>query len=229
MLLKFLGHSCFSLSIGATSLIIDPYLNENPQAVIKAGEIKTDWVLVTHGHHDHMGDAVEIAKRNNATIITITEIARYCEARGAKTHAMYIGGKHDFGGFKIKLTLALHGSSIGTDPIEYLGQPCGFLIFTEGKTIYFAGDTGIFGDMELIGRLHPIDLVILPIGDNFTMGPEDALEAVKLIKPAHVIPTHYNTWDIIAQDPRVFKNEVEKETGIPVTILSPGDTFSIDS
>lgn len=227
MILRFLGHACFFLQTGVTSLIIDPYLNDNPQAVITADEIKTDWVLVTHGHFDHLGDAVEIAKQNNAAIITISEVARYCGAKGAQTHAMYIGGKHNFGEFTVKMTVALHGSSIGTNPVEYLGQPCGFLIFIGGKTIYYSGDTGLFGDMELIGRLHPIDLAILPIGDNYTMGPEDALEAVKMLKPRFVIPTHYNTWDIITQDPDKFKSAVEVETGIRVTVLNPGDTFEL--
>ncbi|WP_418792062.1 metal-dependent hydrolase [Phosphitispora sp. TUW77] len=227
MILEFMGHACFMLKTRNTAMIIDPYLNGNPQALTKPDDIRTNWVLVTHGHADHLGDAVEIALNNKATIITITEVARYCEKSGAKTHAMYIGGKYNFGDFTVKMTLALHGSSIGTNPIEYLGQPCGFLIFAEGTTIYFAGDTGIFGDMELIGRLHPIDLAILPIGDNFTMGPEDALEAVKLLKPKHVIPTHYNTWDIITQDPNKFKNAIERETGIPVTVLQPGSMFKL--
>ncbi|PKM47191.1 MAG: metal-dependent hydrolase [Firmicutes bacterium HGW-Firmicutes-8] len=227
MIVKFLGHACFFLQNGGTSLIIDPFLDDNPQAVIRAGEIKTDWILVTHGHSDHLGDAIQIAKQNDAIIITVTEVARYCGVRGARTHAMYIGGKHNFGEFTVKMTVALHGSSIGTNPVEYLGQPCGFLIFIGGKTIYYAGDTGLFGDMELIGRLHPIDLAILPIGDNYTMGPEDALEAVKMLKPRYVIPTHYNTWDIITQDPDKFKSAVEDETGIQVAVLNPGDTFEL--
>lgn len=227
MLISFLGHACISMNTGRTSMIIDPYLNDNPQAVVRAGDVKVNWVLVTHGHNDHMGDAIEIARNNQATIITISEVARYCSVRGAKTHAMYIGGKHDFGDFTVKLTLALHGSSVGANPVEYLGQPCGFLIFAEGKTIYFTGDTGLFGDMALIGRLHPVDLVILPIGDNYTMGPEDALEAVKLIKPKHVIPVHYNTWDIIAQDPVRFRESVEQETGVPVTVLKPGESMEL--
>lgn len=225
MKLTFYGHSCYFLETGDTRIIIDPFLNENPQAVIKADEVAADWILVTHGHYDHMGDAVEIASKNNATIISISEVAKYCQNKGAKTHGMYIGGKYNFGRFTVKMTLALHGSSIGVNPIEYLGQPCGFLIFAEGKTIYFAGDTGLFGDMELIGRLNSIDLAVLPIGDNFTMGPEDALEAVRMIKPKMVIPTHYNTWDIINQNPDVFKQSVEQNTGIPVTILSPGGSF----
>lgn len=227
MQITFLGHACFYLKVGQTKIIIDPYLSGNPQAAVKPEEIEAEWILVTHGHQDHLGDAVEIAKQNNATIVTITEVARYCAARGAKTHAMYIGGKHEFGDFTVKMTLALHGSSIGTNPIEYLGQPCGFLLFCEGRTIYYSGDTGLFGDMELIGRLHPVDLAILPIGDNFTMGPEDALEAVKMLKPAHVVPMHYNTWDIIAQNPLVFKEAVEKETGVQVTVLKPGSSLEL--
>jgi len=227
VLLRFLGHACCFFKTGSAQMVIDPYLNDNPQAAVKANQVKAEWILVTHGHSDHLGDAVEIARRNNGTIITITEVARYCSSKGVKTHAMYIGGKHNFGSFTVKMTLALHGSSAGSDPIEYLGQPCGFLLFTEGKTVYHAGDTGLFGDMELIGRLHPIDLAILPIGDNYTMGPEDALYAVKLLKPKHVVPVHYNTWDIISQDPLKFKKAVEGETGVPVTTLKPGDSFEL--
>lgn len=227
MLLRFLGHACFFLQLEGAKIILDPYLNNNPQAVLSPDQVTADWVLVTHGHHDHLGDAVEIAQRNKATIITISEIARYCSAKGVKAHAMYIGGKYNFGTFSIKLTLALHGSSTSADPTEYLGQPCGFLVFAEGKTIYFAGDTGIFGDMELIGRLHPIDLAVLPIGDNYTMGPEDALEAVKLLKPKLVIPAHYNTWDIIRQNPEQFKAAVENNTGVPVSVVLPGNTLEL--
>lgn len=227
MLIKFLGHACCLMQFDGTQIIIDPYLKDNPQAAVSPDEVICDWVLVTHGHNDHLGDAVEIAKKNNATIITIPELARYCALNGVKTHGMYIGGKYNFGNFSVKLTLALHGSSTGTNPIQYLGQPCGFLVFANGKTIYFAGDTGIFGDMELIGRLHPIDLAVLPIGDNYTMGPEDALEAVKLLKPKQVIPVHYNTWDIIRQNPEQFKAEVEAKTGVPVNVLLPGETFEL--
>lgn len=227
MKLTSYGHACYYLETGKTKIIIDPFLNENPQAVIKPDDVKAEWILVTHGHYDHMGDAVEIASKNNATIVSISEVAKYCGSQGVKTHAMYIGGKYNFGQFAVKITLALHGSSIGGNPIQYLGQPCGFLIFVEGKTIYFAGDTGLFGDMGLIGKMHPIDLAILPIGDNFTMGPEDALEAVRMIKPKMVIPTHYNTWDIIKQNPEAFKEAVELNTDIPVTVLNPGSSCTL--
>lgn len=227
MQLKFLGHSCFLVHFGGIKMIIDPYLIGNPQAVISPDQVTCDWILVTHGHSDHMGDAAEIGKQNNATIIAIAEVARYCAAKGAKSHSMNIGGKRNFGHFSVKLTEAQHSSSIGSNPIEYLGQSCGFLLFVGGKTVYFSGDTGIFGDMELIGRLHPIDLAVLPIGDNFTMGPEDALEAVKLLKPKQVIPVHYNTWDVIKQNPEQFKSEVEANTGVQVNVLLPGDTFEL--
>lgn len=227
MFLTFLGHACFLLQTGSTNLIIDPFLDNNPLAAAKASEVKAEWILVTHGHSDHLGDAVPIARANNGTIIANSEVARYCSNQGVKTHGMYIGGKHNFGDFTVKLTLALHGSSTGSDPIIYLGQPCGFLIFLEGKTIYYAGDTGLFGDMEMIGRLHSPDLAILPIGDNYTMGPEEALEAVRLIKPKMVIPMHYNTWNLIAQDPLIFRTTVESETDTPVTVLEPGDTFKL--
>ena len=227
MLLTYLGHACFQIRTDSTEIIIDPFLRGNPKAVAKPADIQAPWILVTHGHSDHLGDAVEIATKNNATIISVFEIATYCSRKGVKTHGMHIGGRHNFGDFSVKLTQALHGSSIGADPIEYLGSPCGFLIFSEGKTIYFAGDTGLFGDMELIGRLHPLDLTVLPIGDNFTMGPEDALEAVRLLKPKNVIPGHYNTFDLIAQDPAKFKQAVESATGVPVTVLNPGESFEL--
>ncbi|MDT3705174.1 MAG: metal-dependent hydrolase [Thermincola sp.] len=224
MLLKFLGHACFYLEFDRTKIIVDPFLKGNPQAMMSPEEVTCDWVLVSHGHGDHLGDAVQIAGQNDATIITIPELAHYCADKGVKAHGMYIGGKHSFGNFTVKLTLALHGSSMGT---QYLGNPCGFLIFAGGKTIYYSGDTGLFGDMALISRLHPIDLAVLPIGDNYTMGPEDALEAVKMLKPKKVIPVHYNTWDLIKQDPQQFKTEVEAKTGVPVQVLRPGETYTL--
>lgn len=222
----FLGHAGFLLQ-GSKTVSIDPFLTGNPLAKTKADDIKADLILVSHGHGDHLGDTVEIAKNSGGTVVSVFELATYCARQGAKAHGMHIGGSHTFGGVKVKLTPAWHGSGFGEGPMEYLGTPCGFVINMDGKTIYHSGDTGLFGDMALIGRLHPIDLALLPIGDNFTMGPEDALEAVKLIKPKIVVPMHYNTWPLIEQDPDSFKAGVESTTDSKVSVLKPGDSLEI--
>ncbi|MFA7468409.1 MAG: metal-dependent hydrolase [Desulfotomaculaceae bacterium] len=228
MKVTFLGHACFLIN-GTSNIIIDPFLTGNPMAVTKKEDIQTDYVLVSHGHYDHMGDAVAVAKKCNATAVSVAEIANYLARNGVNAHAMHIGGGHDFGSFKVKLTPAWHGSSLPRDDgtAEYLGNPCGFIVTIDGKVIYHAGDTGLFGDMELIGRLNSIDLALIPIGDNFTMGPQDALEAIKLIKPRVVIPMHYNTWPLIEQDVGKFKEDVQTNTGVTVRILSPGEALDM--
>lgn len=227
MKITYLGHAAFFLE-GESKILIDPFLRDNPLATVRPENLHPDLILVSHGHGDHLGDAVEIAKRTGATIVSVFELASYCSRQGAKAHAMHIGGSHQFGPVKVKLTPAWHGSGLVMDgPAEYLGNPCGFVINLEGKNIYHAGDTGLFGDMALIGRLHPIDLALIPIGDNFTMGPEDALEAVKLIKPSVVIPMHYNTWPLIEQDPQDFKRKVEAQTTARVVVLAPGESYEL--
>jgi L-ascorbate metabolism protein UlaG (beta-lactamase superfamily) len=188
--------------------------------------VEADYILVSHGHGDHVGDTLAIAKRTGAMVISNYEIASWVEGKGAKSHGQHLGGgyKHPFG--YLKLTLALHGSVLpdGT----YGGNPAGFLLTTqEGKKIYMAGDTGLFGDMRLIGE-EGIDLAVIPIGDNYTMGPEDALRAVKLLQPRHVIPIHFNTWDLIAQNPTAWAQRVEKETEAEVHVLKPGESFTLD-
>jgi len=229
MRLTFLGHAAFFLETEDVSIAVDPFLTGNPAAPANRN-IKADYILVSHGHGDHLGDAVALAKQSGGTILSVYELANYCARQGAKVHTMHIGGSRDFGTFKVKLTQALHGSSTGGDrgPAEYLGNPCGFLINVGGKTIYHAGDTGLFGDMALIGRLNSIDVALLPIGDNFTMGPEDALEAVKMLNPRQVIPMHYNTWPLVAQDPDAFKKAVETQTAAGVTILQPGQSLTLE-
>lgn len=224
MKITFLGHSCFLLE-GENKILIDPFITGNPATQARAEDLKADLVLVSHGHGDHLGDAVQIAKHNDATIVSVYEIVNYCTRQGAKAHPMHIGGSHQFGPVKIKLTPAWHGSGFITDgPAEYMGTPCGFIITMGGKTIYHSGDTALFGDMELIGRLNPLDLAMLPIGDNFTMGPADALEAVKMLKPKTVIPMHYNTWPLIEQNPEIFKSNVERDTLAAVVVIKPGET-----
>jgi L-ascorbate metabolism protein UlaG (beta-lactamase superfamily) len=219
--LKFLGHACFLLSEGKNSLIIDPFLTGNPITKDNAEQIDCQYILVSHGHDDHLGDAVSIARSTGATIITTAEIARACIEKCVSAHAMHIGGKHSFDFGFIRITPAFHGSGIPG------GHACGFIINFFGKTFYHTGDTGLFSDMSLLGRLEKIDVALLPIGDNYTMGPSDAAEAAGMIKPKLVVPMHYNTWPIIAQDPVAFKQDVENRFGIPVQIMQPGETFAL--
>lgn len=221
------GHACFSLTDGTYDLIIDPFLNENPLAEIKAKDVKPTHILVTHGHSDHLGDALDIAKRTKAIIIASNELAQYCQLHGAKTAPMHIGGARQFPFGKIKLTPAWHSSAIfdGTKFI-YLGTPCGFLIQIKEKTFYHAGDTGLFGDMKLIGDRHQLDYALLPIGDNYVMGPEDALEAAAMLKAKYTIPMHYNTFPIIAQDPYLYINKLE-DRGLAGQVLKPGERIEI--
>lgn len=219
--LKFIGHSCFLLSEGKKKLIIDPFITGNPHSTTQTEQIDCQYVLVSHGHDDHLGDAFAIALQNGATVISTAEIARACAEKKVSAHSMHIGGKHSFDFGFVRITQAFHGSGIPG------GHACGFIINFYGKTFYHAGDTGIFGDMALLGRLERIDVALLPIGDNFTMGPSDAAEAANLIRPGLVVPMHYNTWPIIAQDPAPFKKDVEGRFGIPVHIMQPGEAMTI--
>ncbi|MRR30328.1 metal-dependent hydrolase, partial [bacterium] len=215
------GHAVFALETGGYKIWVDPYLKGNPAAAITPDQVAADYILITHGHGDHVGDAVEIAKRTGATIISNAEISKWMSAKGLKTHAQHIGGgyTHPFG--YLKLTMALHGSMLPDGANG--GNPVGFLLTTdEGKKIYLAGDTGLFGDMRLIGE-EGIDLAALPIGDNFTMGPADALRAVKLLQPVHVIPIHFSTFDVIKQDAAAWARMVEQETSAKVHLLTPGE------
>lgn len=224
MRVTYLGHAGFFLE-GSAKIAIDPFITGNPAAKHRVDEIRADLVLVSHGHGDHLGDAVPIARQSGGTVVGVYELANYCLRNGAQAHPLHIGGSRSFGAAKVKLTPAWHGTGFGDGPMEYLGTPCGFVINMDGKNIYHAGDTGLFGDMELIGRMHPIDLALLPIGDNFTMGPEDALEAVKMLRPGLVIPMHYNTWPLIQQDPLKFKSAVEAATTSKVAVIAPGESL----
>lgn len=222
--LKFYGHACFGIEGGGASMLIDPFLTGNPQATISADQAKADYVLVSHGHGDHLGDAIAIAKRTGATIVANFEIASYCQKQGCSVHPLHIGGGYNFPFGRVKLTIAHHGSSLPDG--SYGGNPAGFLVTIESKTIYHACDTGLFYDMKLIGE-EGVDVAILPIGDNFTMGPVDALRAVKLIDPLVVIPIHYNTFDLIKQDPEAFAQKVAAETRSRCEILKPGDALTL--
>lgn len=218
----FYGHACFSLQQGKDTLLFDPYLTENPWQTAKANEVSCTYILVTHAHGDHLGDAVDIAKRTGATIISTAEVANQCAAAGCNVHSMHIGGTHRFSFGKVRITPAFHGSGIAG------GHAAGFMVtLSDQLTLYYSGDTGVFGDMALLGRLSPIDWAILPIGDNYTMGIDDAVEAVRLLKPKKVIPIHYNTWPLIQQSPEEFKDKTEDQTNSRVFIVAPGNDLDL--
>jgi L-ascorbate metabolism protein UlaG (beta-lactamase superfamily) len=221
--LRFLGHSACEVVDGDTRLLIDPFLTGNPLAAASPDELNPTAILISHAHNDHMGDALAIAKRTGAMIVGIFEVAAWFEGQGAQSHGMSIGGGHQFPWGWVKLTQAWHGSTYQDEHGNFLtlGTPAGFLVRLGGKLLYHAGDTGLFGDMALIGR-QGLDLALLPIGDNFTMGPDDALEAVRLLKPRRVVPIHYNTFPVIRQDAAAWKKRVEEETGVPCEALPPG-------
>ncbi len=225
MKIKFLGHAAVLIQLKEKNLIIDPFISNNPCCPIKIADLpRIHYILVTHGHGDHLGDTVEIAKRDQATVVANFELCSYISKHGISTHPMHIGGKYVFEFGSIKLTPALHGSSIveGDLPI-YAGNPCGFLIEAEGKKIYHAGDTGLTKDMELLAKEN-IDVAMLPIGGNFVMDLWDAVEAAKMIKPKVAIPIHYNTWSVIKADPDKFAAELAK-VGIKCTVMRPGEAI----
>jgi len=224
--LTWYGHATLGLETGGYKILIDPFFSGNPAASVSAEEVAADYILVSHGHGDHVGDTLDIVKRTGAKAISNAEIAGWLSNKGVDAHGQHLGGgyTHPFG--YLKLTLALHGSALPDGSNG--GNPAGFLLTTnDGYKIYMACDTGLFGDMRLIGE-EGIDLAVLPIGDNYTMGPDDALRAVKLLEPKHAIPIHYNTWDLIAQDPNTWAERVKAETSTLVTVLEPGGTFSLD-
>jgi L-ascorbate metabolism protein UlaG (beta-lactamase superfamily) len=223
---RWLGHACLLVESDGRRLLIDPFLTGNPAAAAKAGEVPADFILVSHGHGDHVGDAVAIAQRTGATAVANYEISEWLKKQGvAKVHGQQHGGGHAFAFGRVKLTLAFHGSALPDGSNG--GNPCGFLLYlNDGTKIYDAADTGLFGDMRLIGE-EGIDLAILPIGDNFTMGPDDALRAVKLLQPKKVLPIHYNTWDLIAQDAHAWAERVKKETKAQPVVLKPGEWVTV--
>ncbi len=219
------GHGTHGLEVSGHHILVDPFLSDNPAASTTADQVPADFILVSHGHGDHIADAAAVAKRTGASVISNFEIAGWLENQGVTTHGQHLGGgfHHPFG--YLKLTIAHHGS--GLPDGSYGGNPAGFLLTTpDGEKIYLACDTGLFLDMQLIGD-EGIDLAVLPIGDNFTMGPDDALRAVKLVRPKHVVPVHYNTWDLIVQDAEAWARRVQAETDSQVHVLSPGGSLTL--
>ncbi len=220
---SYFGHGTHGIESAGFKIVIDPFFDANPASPLKAEDVETDFIFVSHGHFDHVADAVSIAKRNDALVISNAEIAGWIAKQDARSHGQHIGGgyTHPFG--YLKLTMALHGSALPDGSNG--GNPAGMLLTTKSnEKIYCACDTGLFGDMKLIGD-EGIDLAVLPIGDNYTMGPEDALKAVKMLRPKYVIPSHYNTWPLIEQDVDSWAQKVESETETKVKLLKPGENY----
>lgn len=219
------GHSCFQIETGEHTLLIDPFLTDNPMTSVSPDDVNPDFIIISHGHADHVGDAVAIAKRTGATVISNFEIVNWLGNQGVEnSHAQHLGGgcQHPFGHFK--LTIAHHGSALPDG--SYGGNPAGLLLTLGDKKIYHAGDTGLFYDMTLIGE-EGIDVAILPIGDNFTMGPADSIKAINFLQPKQVIPMHYNTWPPIEQDANAWAETVKSETSAEPVVLEPGGTLEV--
>lgn len=225
MQLRYFSHSSFLITLDSgTRLLIDPFLDGNPTSPVNASEIEAEYILLTHGHGDHFGDTLSIAKRCDSLCICENELASYIASKGVRAHNMHIGGSYGFDFGKVKLVQALHTSV--TPDNECVGAATGILVFVQDKIIYHMGDTGLFMDLKLIGQLHSIDYLLVPIGDNFTMGIDDAVKACSFINPGCAVPMHYNTFDVINCDPAEFEKKA-KAQGINCQILEFGQQIDL--
>jgi len=216
------GHSCFEYETVEGRILIDPFLSGNPKADIGPEEVEgIDAIVVSHGHGDHWGDTVSIATRTGATVVAAYELARLASDSGCESHGLACGGGHRFDFGHVKLVPAAHGSLTEADP-KYSTNPCGIVITAGGKTLYHAGDTALTADIRLLGELFEFDCACLPIGDNFTMGPEDALHAARFLSAGLVVPMHYDTFPLIEQDAAAWAEKVRSETGCRCEVLVPG-------
>ncbi len=223
--LTWLGHGSWTIATGGLHIVLDPFLDDSPVAPVKSDQVAADFILVSHGHFDHMADVEKIAKRTGATVIANFEICEWFAARGIeKTHAMNIGGSFTFPFGSVKMTPAWHTSMLPDGANG--GTAAGFILSLPEGNVYFACDTGLFGDMQLIGAAGLV-LAALPIGDNFTMGPDDALEAVKLLRPKRVVPVHNNTWPLIAQDAQQWARRVAEQTEAEPVVLAAGEKIRL--
>ena len=225
MKLRYFSHSAFMITTDdGKRVLIDPFLSGNPNSPVSADEVQAEFILITHGHGDHLGDTLPIAKRCNSLCICENELSTYLSSKGANVHTMHIGGEREFEFGKVKIISALHTSV--TPDNECVGAATGFILFIQDKIICHLGDTGLSMEMKLLGELYDIDYLLAPIGDNFTMGIEDAVTATNFIWPKCVIPMHYNTFDIIKVDPLSFKNKVEA-MGISCNVLEFGQEIDL--
>ncbi|MEO8091656.1 MAG: metal-dependent hydrolase [bacterium] len=238
MEIRFHGHSCFELSEGSARVLIDPFLKpNNPLAVATASEVEPTQILITHGHVDHMADAIPVAKRTGAPCAAIVEIANWLQARGLENVSdPNLGGTISFDGGWAKLVQAFHTSTLpGSEEAPFsaedgvaIGQAAGWVVNLGGTTVYHAGDTCLFGDIRLIAERTPLDVALLPIGGHYTMDRHDAAIAAEMTGASTVVPMHYDTFPPIETDAEAFKADVEAATSAQVVVLAPGDTHSTD-
>ncbi|MCM3619441.1 metal-dependent hydrolase [Sutcliffiella horikoshii] len=227
MKVSYHGHSVIKVEANRKTILFDPFISGNDLTDLNADDLKVDVILLTHGHNDHVGDTVDLALKNDALVVAPFELAEYLGWQGVKVHEMHIGGAHEFDFGRVKLTQAFHGSSYTdyeTKTIVYTGMPSGILLTIDGKTIFHAGDTALFSDMKMIGELNDIDVAFLPIGDNFTMGPDDAVLAAKWLDASTVVPIHFNTFPVIEQNPHDFVSKLPNGVG---KVLEPGETIEL--
>lgn len=227
MKVSFHGHAIIKIETQGKTILFDPFIKGNDLTDLVIDEVKPDVIILTHGHNDHVGDTVELAKKHHALVIANADLATVLSWQGVeRIHGMNIGGAYEFEFGKVKMTPALHGSGYTTadNQLMYCGQPAGILFTAEGKTIYHAGDTALYSDMKLIGERHPIDVAFVPIGDNFTMGPEDAALAVQFLKAKLAVPIHYDTFPPIKQNPHHFLDLLPNGNGC---VMQPGEYIEL--